>query len=233
MYAKENMNTVNPKKKMNMNMKNSMNTMDTMDTMDTISIDEIRDKLQQILSPKRFAHSIHVMEASGMLAEKYGEDVDKAVLAGLIHDCARDLKKNETFALCRKYDIIADNIMQSQPELLHGKVGSYLARELFGVYNHRVLSAVAEHTMGCEGMDKLCCIVFIADYIEEGRSYPGVETIRKAADESLEKAVVASLDNTIGYILGKGGLLHPQTIATRNWALGQLWKNSGKKAAAT
>lgn len=198
-------------------------------TMNMMNINEIKDRLQQLLSPKRFEHSIHVMEASRMLAEKYGEDVDKAVLAGLIHDCARDLNKTETFALCSKYGIITDNIMQDQPELLHGMIGSYLARDLFGVDCPRILTAVAEHTMGKEDMDKLCSIVFIADYIEAGRNYPGVETIRKAADESLEKAVVAGLDNTIGYILDKGGLLHPQTVITRNWALEQLLEN-GKQA---
>ena len=200
--------------------------------MKMMSLDEIKDKLQQMLSPKRFAHSIHVMEASRRLAEKYGEDVDQAVLAGLIHDCARDLKKTETFALCSKYGIIADSIMENHPELLHGKIGSFLAQELFGVDCPRVIEAVAEHTMGCEGMDKLCSIVFIADYIEAGRNYPGIEVIRKAADESLEKAVVAGLDNTIEYILDKGGLLHPQTVATRNWALKQLSGDSDKKDAA-
>ena len=75
--------------------------------------------------------------------------------------------------------------------------------------------------MGSEGMDKLCSVIFIADYIEAGRNYPGVEKIRTAAEESLEKAIVAGIDNTIVHILKKGGLLHPQTIATRNWALKQ------------
>ena len=186
------------------------------------SIDEIKDKLKSTLSPKRFDHSIHVMEASRELAEKYGADIEEAILAGLIHDCARDLKNTDTFALCRKYSITVDPIMQKQPQLLHGIIGSFLARDLFEIDCPRVLTAVAEHTMGREGMDKLSCIVFIADYIEAGRDYPGVEKIRKAADESLEKAVVAGLDNTIGFILQKGGLLHPQTVATRNWALVQI-----------
>jgi len=189
-----------------------------------MSIDEITEKLQQMLSPKRFAHSIHVMEASRMLAEKYGEDLEKATLAGLIHDCARDLRNTETIVLCSKYGIIIDDIMRYRPELLHGKVGAFLARDIFGVDCPRVLTAVSEHTMGKEGMDKLCSIVFIADYIEAGRTYPGVEVIRKDAEESLEKAVVAGIDNTIGYILAKGNLLHPQTVATRNWALKQVIK---------
>lgn len=192
--------------------------------MHMMSIDEIKEKLQQMLSPKRLAHSIRVMEASGMLAEKYGEDPEKAALAGLIHDCARDLSKAETIALCRKYGIAVDSIMRRQPELLHGKVGAFLARDIFGIECPDVLAAVSEHTMGKEGMDKLSSILFIADYIEAGRIYPGVETIRKAAEESLEKAIVAGLDNTIGYVLAKGNLLHPQTVTTRNWALKSAMK---------
>lgn len=191
-----------------------------------MSIDEIKEKLEKVLTPKRFEHSIHVMEAARMLAERFGEDVDRAELAGLIHDCARDMKKGDTLELCCKYGIAPDDIMKDQPELLHGPVGSHLAKELFGVEDSRVLAAVADHTMGCEGMDKLCRIVFIADYIEAGRSYPGVESIRKAAEESLEKAIVAGLDNTIGFIVSKGGLLHPQTINTRNWALELLKKET-------
>lgn len=184
--------------------------------------DEIKTKLKQMLTPQRFAHSIQVMEASVKLAEKYGADAEKAAIAGLIHDCAKDLSNESTFTFCDKYGIIIDNILRSQPSLLHGPVGSYMARDLFGVSDPEILAAVADHTMGREGMDKLSSIVFIADYIEAGRNYPGVEKIRSAAEESLEKAIVAGLDNTIEHILKKGGLLHPQTIATRNWALGKI-----------
>jgi HD superfamily phosphohydrolase YqeK len=71
-------------------------------------------------------------------------------------------------------------------------------------------------------MDKLSSIIFIADYIEENRDYPGVEDIRAAAEESLEKAIIAGIDNTIRHVLDKGRLLHPQTVDTRNWALEKL-----------
>ena len=187
-----------------------------------MNIDEIKSRLQTMLSQKRFNHSIHVMEASRMLAEKYGEDIGKAELAGLIHDCARDLAKSATFALCKKYDIIVDSIMQKRPEILHGMVGSYLAKDLFEVDCRSVLDAVANHTMGCENMNKLSSIVFIADYIEAGRSYEGVEKIRKAAESSLEEAIVAGVDSTIEDNLRKGKLLHPQIVLARNWALEQL-----------
>jgi len=193
--------------------------------MNKMKTEEIKDKLQQMLSAKRYKHSIGVMEASRMLAEKYGEDVKKAGLAGLIHDCAKDLSAIDTFALCSKYGIIVDKIMQRRPQLLHGKVGAFLARDVFGVDCPGILTAIENHTMGKEGMDKLCSIVFIADYIEAGRDYPGVEAIRKAANKSLEMAIVAGLDNTISNELLKGGLLHPQTVATRNWALETLAEN--------
>lgn len=193
-----------------------------------MNIDDIKNMLKNMLSPKRFAHSIHVMEAARMLAERYGEDPEKAELAGLIHDCAKDLDKSTTFTLCQKYDIMIDDIMQKQPEILHGKVGAFLARDLFGVECPRVLAAVADHTMGRENMDKLSSIIFIADYIEAGRQYEGVDEIRKAAESSLEEAIVAGVDNTITHVLKKGGLLHPQTIQTRNWAIGQLKDKTGK-----
>ncbi|HEX2947259.1 MAG TPA: bis(5'-nucleosyl)-tetraphosphatase (symmetrical) YqeK [Clostridia bacterium] len=186
-----------------------------------MQIDDIKVKLKQMLTPQRFAHSVQVMEASVKLAGKYGEDPEKAAIAGLVHDCAKDLPIETTFTFCDKYGIIIDDIMKCQPELLHGLVGSYLARDIFGIECPRILAAVEAHTMGREGMDKLCSIVFIADYIEAGRNYPGVEKIRAAAEESLEKAVVAGIDNTVTHILKKGGLLHPQTVATRNWALKQ------------
>jgi predicted HD superfamily hydrolase involved in NAD metabolism len=187
-----------------------------------MSIDEIKSRLQTMLSQKRFSHSIHVMEVSRTLAEKYGEDMEKAELAGLIHDCAKDMTKSSTFALCKKYGIIVDSIMYKQPEILHGMVGSYLARDLFEVDCRSVLDAVANHTMGCENMNKLSSIVFVADYIEAGRGFEGVEKIRKAAESSLEEAIVAGVDSTIVDILKKGRFLHPQIVLTRNWALEQL-----------
>jgi predicted HD superfamily hydrolase involved in NAD metabolism len=189
-----------------------------------MSIDEIKDILGRMLTRKRYEHSLKVMEAAVMLAEKYGEDAEKAALAGLVHDCAKDLKAGEVFELCEKYNITVDKIMRNQPELLHGQVGSFIARDLFGIDCPRILAAISSHTMGKPGMDRLGCIIFIADYIEENRDYPGVGDIRAAAGESLEKAIVAGIDNSIRHVLDSGRMLHPQTVDTRNWALEKLQK---------
>jgi predicted HD superfamily hydrolase involved in NAD metabolism len=187
-----------------------------------MSIEEIKIHLRRMLTPKRFVHSEKVMEAAVMLAQKYGEDAGKAAIAGLIHDCAKSLKDEDIFRLCEKYRINTDKIMRKQPELLHGLVGAFLARDLFGVECPRILAAISGHTMGRPGMDKLGSIIFIADYIEENRDYPGVDDIRKAAEESLEKAIVIGIDNTIRHVLDNGRMLHPQTVDTRNWALEML-----------
>jgi predicted HD superfamily hydrolase involved in NAD metabolism len=185
-----------------------------------MNIEEIKNKLKQMIPEKRYTHSLKVMETSRKLAVKYGENAENAALAGLIHDCARGLTVGETFELCAKFNITVDSIMRQKPILLHGEVGAFLAAEEFGIDDSAILEAVRVHTLGKENMDKLSSIVFIADYIEPGRSFAGVERIRKAAEISLEKAIVAGIDSTIGFNLEKGGLLHPQAIITRNWALG-------------
>lgn len=187
-----------------------------------MSIDEIKKNLKRMLTPRRYGHCVKVMEAAVMLAQKYGEDTGKAAIAGLVHDCAKGLKDEDIFRLCEKYRINTDKVMRKQPELLHGLVGSFLARDLFGIECPRILAAISGHTMGRPGMDKLGSIIFIADYIEENRDYPGVDDIRRAAEESLEKAIIIGIDNTIRHVLDKGWMLHPQTVDTRNWALEML-----------
>jgi predicted HD superfamily hydrolase involved in NAD metabolism len=182
-------------------------------------IEDIKKRLKKMLSENRYNHSIGVMEASRGLSKIYGVHTGKAVLAGLLHDCARDLTATETFSICEKYGIKIDDFMKKQPKLLHGIVGSFIARDIFGVTSPDVLSAVENHTMGREGMDKLSAIVFVSDYIEDGRSFPGVEEIRRIAKVSLKKAVVACLDCSISYLISRGRAIHPQTVITRNWAI--------------
>ena len=100
-----------------------------------MTIEEIKLELEKILSPKRFAHSKNVMETAIRLAEKHGADVDKCALAGILHDCARDIRGDRLFELCRKYSIEIDEITCRQPELLHGPLGVFIAERR--VWNRR------------------------------------------------------------------------------------------------
>jgi predicted HD superfamily hydrolase involved in NAD metabolism len=187
-----------------------------------MNMEYIKEKLEKKLSHKRYMHSVNVMNSSVQLAQKYGEDLEKAALAGLLHDCARDMEEKKAFELCEKYGIIIDEISQLQPVLLHGHLGAHLAREEFGVECPGILKAIDNHTLGIPGMDLLSRIIFVADYIEPGRTFPEAEAIRKAVLEDLDQAMVMGMDSTIKYILKKGELLHPDTVNTRNWLLLKL-----------
>jgi predicted HD superfamily hydrolase involved in NAD metabolism len=189
-----------------------------------LTLDQIEAKLENELTPKRFIHSINVMHSSVMLAKKYCGDVRKAELAGLLHDCARNIEGIEIFNLCEKFCIEVDDISRKQPELLHGPIGAKLAEIQYSVTDITVLDAICHHTLGCENMSKLEKIVFIADYIEPAREFPGVEEIRKMAELSMDKAILLAYDYTLKYCLSKGSLIHPKAVYARNYILNQLKK---------
>ncbi len=182
-----------------------------------LTLEEMKEKLKKSLNNKRFIHSIGVMETAVKLAEIYGEDKWNAAVAGLLHDCAKDIEGEELLKLCRRNNIEVDDISREQPELLHGKIGACIAREEYGIEDQRVLDAIRHHTMGRENMSLLEKIIYIADYIEPNRNYPGIEKVRKAAFTNLDEAVLMSLDNTIRCVITKGVLIHPDTVNARNY----------------
>lgn len=181
-----------------------------------MEVDKMINKLEKVLTPKRFAHSLNVMKMSVDLAKKYCEDVKKAEIAGLLHDCARDIRGGSVFRLCEKYNISTDEITCAQPELLHGPIGSFVAKEEYGIHDKMIESAIYCHTTGRASMGMLDKIVFIADYIEPDRSFPGVEEVRELVYRDMDKAMIAALNMTIIYVVSKGALIHPDTINARN-----------------
>lgn len=184
-----------------------------------MNIEAMKDSLKERLSPKRFNHSLGVMNTSIELAKNYGEDVERARIAGLLHDCARDIRGQEAIDMCKSHGVEVDAIALVQPELLHGPLGAALARELYGIEDEGILKAIFWHTTGHENMELFEKIIFIADYIEPGRKFPGVEEARKLAFADINKAVVHALDSTIGHVLSKGSLIHPATIVARNYVI--------------
>ena len=108
---------------------------------------------------------------------------------------------------------------RAQPALLHGPVGAKVAAAEFGVDDVKILEAIALHTTGGAGMGLLARIVYLADAIEPGRSYPGVDVLRNLAKTSLERALLAALDDSIAFIVARRGLIHPGTVEARNWLL--------------
>ena len=180
---------------------------------------EMKVKLEQNLTNKRFTHSINVMKCAVDLAARFGEDRDKAAAAGLLHDCARDIKGAEIFLLCERYEVHVDQISRFQPELLHGPLGARIAEYEYGIDSKEITRSIRFHTTGCEDMTLLDKIIFIADYIEPKRDFPGVGEIRREAFKDIDQAMVMALDRTIKYIISKGTLIHPDTVDARNFLI--------------
>ena len=163
----------------------------------------IVEKLKDWIDERRLNHSINVSRCAAKLARHYGADVEKAELAGLVHDCAKNLTTDEALELAKKYDFEPDMITRMNPVLLHAPLGSFLARELFDIQDDEILDAIAWHTTGRKNMSLLDKIICLADFIEEGRRYSGVEKIREFAFIDINRALLAGMELSIKNVLQK------------------------------
>ncbi len=167
------------------------------------------------LPERRYIHTIGVTDTAVMLAKRYGADERKAELAGIFHDYAKYRPKEEMENIIRRENMPQDLLLYDS-ELWHAPVGAYLVQKEVGISDEEILDAIRYHTTGRPGMTTLEKVVFLADYIEPNRAFPGVEEVRKAAENSLDEAIVLSLQNTIRFLLSKNQLIYPQTVETYN-----------------
>ncbi len=184
--------------------------------------DEIKKYAKTVLSEKRFAHTVNVAEEAKRLATVWGADSDRAYLAGIIHDIEKEIPKSQALGILAEYGYIPDETEKQNPELLHGKLAAYIARDKFGIDDDEVLSAVAYHTTGRPGMSLLEKIIYVADFTEPARTYPEADGIRELADNNIDKAVLYQADMVIKFIIEKGRPLHIDTVNTRNYFLLKL-----------
>ncbi|EOC99806.1 bis(5'-nucleosyl)-tetraphosphatase (symmetrical) YqeK [Caldisalinibacter kiritimatiensis] len=182
----------------------------------------IHKKLKEIIGNKRYKHSVGVMETAKKLAKTYGCNVKKAELAGLLHDCGRIAENQDLLKIAIEFGIILDDVMKRSTNLIHGPLGAKIAQNEFGIKDMDILKAISYHTTGRENMSLLEKIVYLADYIEPGRDFSGVERIRELAYRDLDKAILLSMDNTIKYVVKNEWLLHIDTIKARNFILSSL-----------
>ena len=178
--------------------------------------------LTRILKPSRLKHSIGVAMLASKLAKIHGADSDTAYRAGMLHDIAKNIDYNTSLALCRELEAELDPIERSIPALVHPKLGAELVKCLFGLTEGEITSAVRWQTVGRRGMTLMDKIIFVADMCEEGRSFPGVDDIRKAALENLDMAAVMCIDSTINYNIKHGNPVHPGAYAVKEWFLKNL-----------
>ncbi len=178
--------------------------------------EDIKEKLRTMLSPHRFAHSLGVEDMAVRLAERYGADVEKVRIAALVHDCAKEIPEEELIDRAHEYGLQLDEISIVEKALIHGPLGAKIAQAYFGIDDEEILHAIALHTTGGKDMNLIDKIIYLSDFIEEGRKYDGVAYLRELAFEDLNTALIKSFDNTIQYVVSLNSLLHPNTIFARN-----------------
>lgn len=165
------------------------------------------------IAPNKRKHTDGVIKSARELAERFGANVENAELASLFHDITKHFDEKKQLELCEKYDIIYDRAMSYK--LLHGYTAAEIARHEYGM-NDEIYNAIKYHTTLRGDMTLIEKIVYLADYIEENRTFDGVETARELAKLDLDKALIYCLDTTIIEVIQRGGYLHQDTINARN-----------------
>ena len=169
------------------------------------------------LSEKRYGHTLRVADTTEDLARVHGIDTDRARLAALLHDAARETRPDEFLRLADQWELPIGGPERQSPKLLHGPVAAKLARRELGVDDEEVLEAVRAHTTGKPLMGPLALALYVADKIEPARDYPSVESLRTLAREDLYKAAAESLRRAIDHNERRGRPIHPASHETLQW----------------
>lgn len=185
------------------------------------SLEKINNYIKETLKGNRYSHTLGVVETAKELAKINGEDEKKAELAALIHDVAKYIPVEEQVKILEDEGCELDEITLNSPQVLHGFTGAIIAKEKFGIEDQDILNAIKYHTLAKKDMSNLEKIIYIADYIEPGRDFPGVKKLREITKENLDEGVLKGLENTILFVIKQGNLLHPLTIEARNFLVMQ------------
>ena len=176
----------------------------------------LREQSYAYLSPKRIPHVQGCEWEAVRLAKRWGESEEDAAEAGILHDITKKLVLSEQLILSEKYGIINDTYETANVKLLHAKTGAALARDLFNI-SDRVYSAIRWHTTGKPDMTLLEKIIYMADYIEPNRDFPGVDKLRKLAYEDLDAAMVLGLKMSLEDIRSYGAEPYEVTVSAYEW----------------
>ena len=176
---------------------------------------ELDEKLKQNLDKYRYDHTIGVMHTAACLAMKYDGNIRQAMIAGMLHDCAKCIPSAEKLKLCRQYHLEVSEAEKANPGLLHAKLGAYLAKNVYGIEDGEVLHAISVHTTGCPEMTLLDKILYIADYIEPGRKdTTNLPAVRKLAFCDLDACLYQILQDSLEYLRQKDRVIDSMTEQT-------------------
>ena len=172
----------------------------------------LSQRLRLTISPHRFEHTLAVADEAVILSNRFGADVRKAYLAGMLHDCAKGLTYDEALRLTDGTVDDLDDQERAMPELMHAPAGAVLAQKVYDVHDSEILDAIRWHTTGHAGMSKLQKIIYLADMIEPTRKpFDGLDELRRLSLCDLDEAVRLAANQSINYVRGKGAAVHVRT----------------------
>jgi len=180
------------------------------------SIEEIKDKLREKLEPQHYEHSLRTAEAARDMARAFGVDVEKAYLAGLLHDYAKSMSNEQLFEVSKQCGIELGPIDTVVPHLLHAKIGAFLVELELGINDVEIIESIRKHTTGSSVMSKLDKIIYVADMIEPGRSFEGLDPLRKMALDDLDEVFRAAYVRSLEYLVKMRRPIHPTTVEVWN-----------------
>ena len=178
---------------------------------------QAEDMVRQTLSPKRFQHTMNVKNLAVRMAQHYGVDTEKAALAAVLHDSAKELPRTELLQIMQDNAIIKKGTQNRPEPVWHGICAAILAKTQWNVQDEEILSAIACHTTGKENMSKLDKILFLADMTSAERDYPGVEELRSLEMRNLDKAMIQALKMTISFVEQKNAIADPESAKALAW----------------
>ena len=162
---------------------------------------QLREVMEEELNNYRFVHTMGVANTAAAMAYKWEADPAQAMIAGMLHDCAKNIPIDEQIKLCKKYNIVLSDTEHTTPSLIHAPLGAVLARVKYGVEDSAVLNAIRYHTTGRPEMTLLEKIVYVADYMEPSRnSTPDRALVRKEAFEDLDLCVYHTAKSVLTYL---------------------------------
>lgn len=190
------------------------------------NIDRYKSIIKERLSEYRFYHSLCVAESAKALAERYGADVQKAEVAGILHDICKESSKAEQLEIIEKAGMTITDFEKSKKKFYHQISGAAYAKAVLGIDDGEILGAIRYHTTGRAEMTLLEEIVYLADFISADRDYDDIDNIRAEAEKGKEQGMLYAAKYTIVSNIEKNSMLHPDTVNAYNWILNTYFKDS-------
>ena len=184
-----------------------------------MTTDEMIARLKATQIERRFNHTMGVAAEAVRLAPKFGVDTEKAYIAGLLHDCAKNFSDEQVREYCEKYNVTLDHYCETEKALIHGFLGPVVAKADYGVDDPEILSAIYYHTTAKPDMTPLEKLIYIADMTEPGRDIDQSVQIRELVEKDIDEALIYAIGCSIKHVIKKGNLIHPDSIFARNYLI--------------